>query len=444
MQSSRQLTALLGLGAAACVGLGLLRILSSGAADGGEPRCVRTRLSPPTSEPRGEEHVRLAEVSTRVPRVARSEAAHPAALSPSSRTLRMSQWQIKGRVVGLDGLPLSGHSVRLGSDAPGVERARSDAGGAFDFSMPARSDVLVSEAPGYVTVAGTRASRGKPGFVAALPARGYSIAVGDAATGLPLTAARVTPVPSDALHQCLEAARAKLAPEAVFIGGTLPSGSTARSGLVAFDALPGPEWIDAVVTRPGYQDQRVSFEATSGAHLSIWLEPIDLVGALSGRVLDADGEPVSSAWVASGKATVRAASDGSFQLSKASVDGADRGPFLDVYHPAHGAVRLALADIATPQINVVLPRAVAPLRLRLLARAESGEWKPVAAARALPVASDGSADFLCPFWRAGQTNADGELELPRAMEGTEMVAYAKGGDALGRFVLNAGDVRLVD
>ena len=453
MRPHRHVTALFGLGALAASGLCLLWTTSPGAAERGKG--LQSYVAVPycsESAPIATGSVSLVAI-TDLPapeqRVTQVQPASSALSSDSPRTLQVAQWQVSGRVVALDGLPLSGHSIRLGGDAPGMERTRSDAAGDFTMSMPARSDVLVAGAPGFVTVAGTRASRGKEGLIVALPAHQYTVTVGDAKTGLPLTAARVTPVPSDTLHTSLEATRLDLAPDAVFVSGALPSSSTSRAGLAAFDELPGPQWVDALITRPGYDDQRVSFEATTDGNLAVWLEPIGADDDWAGRVVDADGRPLSSAWIICGSESVRAAGDGSFSLPSVEFGiefggNMDAEPvFIDAYHPGHGAVRIELTQAPKAPIEVRIPSRVDALRVRLLAPSESGAMEPIIGARVLPVTgSQGGADFLGPFWRTGQTDGEGFVQLPPAMGGTPMVAYSKGGTQLGRFELRAGDIEL--
>ena len=448
MRLHRHALALLSLGALAASGLCLLWTMSAGAAGGAKglqayvavplPRVDAAAAAQEATLAAISDSKALQEQGTQV------KSARAALSSRPPRTLQVAQWQVSGHVVALDGLPLSGHSIRLGGDAPGVERTRSDAAGAFAMSIPAQSDALAAAAPGFVTVAGTRARRGEEGLIVSLPAHRYTVSVGDATTGLPLTAARITPMPSSALHTSLEAARLDLAPSAAFVSGALPSSSTARTGLAAFDELPGPQWIDALVTRPGYDDQRVSFEAAADGNLAIWLTPITGEGGWSGRVVDAEGQPLSGAWVACGSTSARTAADGLFSLPRTepSAESADESLYLDAYHASCGAARVKLAPSPTGPIELRLPKSIESLQLRLLSRSGSGVLEPIQSARVLPLNSKGRADFLGPFWRAAQSDIDGLLDLPSAMEGTTMAAYSKGGQELGRFELRAGDMEL--
>jgi hypothetical protein len=312
------------------------------------------------------------------------------------------------------------------------------------MDVPARVDAFVARAPGFVTVAGTRARRGEAGLIVALPSHGYTLIVGDAATGQPLTAARVTPVPSDALHAQLESTRLKLVPDAVFVSGALASMSTDRSGYATFADLPGPELVDALVTRPGYRDRRVSFGAQAGGHLSVWLEPSEADRGCHGRVIDVNGEPLSGAWVARGADSVRTAQDGSFTLPRTSAIIAPEreSEFIDAYDPSVGATRVRWSGDDSRPLEIRIPRAEPPVAVRLLTRAEDGELQPLSAARVLPATPSGRTNFSGPFWRTAQSNDRGVIELPAGMEGTRMVAYGKGGGEIGRFLLSSGDVEV--
>ncbi len=445
MARPRHAVALYSLSVVALAGLCLLWCLSIGAPaeDRGVVPC-RAEGVPSAKAGRATEALGLVAVQGRAIRERRGQREKGPERTPSvagRRSLRLAQWQIAGRVVDLDGQPLSGHSIRLGSDAPGEQRARSDAEGAFALRMAARADVLVAAAPGFVTGAATRARHDRHGLVVALPAAPYTVTVADAESGLPLATARVTTVPSEALRTRLEALRAEIVPAEGFARDVLPRSTTTRTGEVSFDALPAEEWVEVWVTRPGYVDQRVSFDGKDRGALAIWMEPLPSEVGWRGRVVDADGQPISGAWVARSRETVRAKHDGSFVFDGAVAEG--EGLQLHAYHPRVGAVQVEFVQPPECSIEVCIPRSSEPLRMRLLSEAKPGDWQGVPSARVLPVGADGRGDVLGPFWLGGQSCAQGTVELPSAMEGASMVAYGKGGQELGRFTVGAGDVRIL-
>ncbi len=305
-----------------------------------------------------------------------SERVAPAASAPVSQPVAAAQPEVlkrvTGRVLDVDGLPLSGLTVGQGDLS-----ARAGGAGRFELETSAASVELSVLDPGWTTV---RAGSWHAGAaIEPIVVAGRSLDVrGEVVDprGEPLQDARVQLVmPSTfgaRFDESLEASR-----------GRGWSATTDAHGRFAFPGLPriGGAKLRAVLEGWGTRDVPAPEVDDVGLRIELARPSIPLVGALRGRVLDERGDPLPQARVFLGLASTLTDDRGRFGLELAravtadrivAVKGGHRSAALDRPREPRGT------DTGWPD-EVELVLAGPPLTIRGVVRTHDG--KPKAGAR---------------------------------------------------------------
>ncbi len=236
----------------------------------------------------------------------RSPIASPAAPVPGPGD---SAFRAHGTVFLADGTPGPGIALAL-RDAPGVEVARSGAGGVFEVEAHVSPVALVAADPRYVTLREGVYQREAPQRAVVVVAPGYAI-------GGRVVDEHQRPLPGAHLRLSLPADwAARFAEDLEASQGV---GFTARAealGRFAFPSVPNVAGSKLRVVLDGYASTELPAPDLARDDLEVVLAgpAVTATGALRGRVLTHDGEGAAGARVALGLTSALADDRGFFDL----------------------------------------------------------------------------------------------------------------------------------
>ncbi len=274
-----------------------------------------------------------ASVDLRTPDEARRASARRPLADPSAaRPLRT------GRVLGRDGEPVAGVEVALvaseSETAAALQRATSGPDGTFAFRAPESPAFLFAQDPHHATVLLALVDPEREAELALVVAPKVTF------TGRVQTP-EGTPI-ADALLELLVQPGMPVAFQRT-LDHNRPPRPVVHSdpdGGFRFEGVPSLPEGKVYVSRPGFRNAMLALPERDRVGLEVVLaRPEAIVRAVRGRVLDARGEPLAGAEVASFPAWTRCDAEGQFELSLWPTPLA---PELVAVQPGAGAVRLAL------------------------------------------------------------------------------------------------------
>jgi RNA polymerase sigma-70 factor (ECF subfamily) len=316
--------------AAACaLALGGTWILTSQLAspEAAEPAALRAAAKGPSVAPPGEAPPAPAQPDLR--RAVDETAA--GAVNDATTLAAEVVARLVGQVVDVRARPMAGFSLVV---TAGPQRAlvRSGPDGRFDLAAPLSAAVIRSADEHFATVL---SARHEPGtsvehVVVVAPAIALAGSVVDEA-GRPLAGARVELVVPRDLQRSITRVLAFSSEETFAV-------RSAADGTFSLAGAPGVEGSTLTAALDGYapHEDRAPLQSDPALHLVLSRASVE-VGAIAGRVVDADGAPLEGAHVAAGWATTRTDSAGQFAFE---LEVSREAEELVAVYPGHLPARL--------------------------------------------------------------------------------------------------------